>query len=122
MAGANGMSSKSGPTKASAQIPAPNWSAADSKWDRVAKQRAQYAEYEKAGGKLSMVEFMSAQQTQRAAATPSPREAPRTTARAVAQIRKPALPVVIDREWGGGDRDSDDVYRRYPHKRKVVRG
>ncbi len=84
--------------------------ATESKWERVARVRAEFAAYRAGGGTMTEVEWLSAGITARVAATPA--SAPDAPKAAPVATQAPKAPRV-DRVWAGGDRDSDDItYRR----------
>jgi hypothetical protein len=85
--------------------------ASETKWERIQRQRAEYAAYLETttdDPKMSMPEWASAQHSAKIAATPAPAE---ITAPAAAKPAPVAAPrKFVDRVWAGGDRDSDDIY------------
>jgi len=86
----------------------------ESRGDRNARQRASFAAYraqttdtQPLSESAYASELNSAARRVAAASTP----APKTPAPAPAPKAAPAKPRRVDRQWAGGDRDSDDIYR-----------
>lgn len=87
--------------------------AKETKWKRIARQRAAFDAHRASGGTMSEGEFACYFGEQERAKAEADRLAMPSASVAVPAVASPApTSRRVDRVWAGGDRDSDDIYTK----------